>query len=87
MRPWEEDILRHGYGTYRFKLIGSFGQLADEMGNSEKVIRDRYYRSVSRTTAEAYFAPMPPTLPNVYVYQAKLHRWNMAAALAARILP
>ena len=87
LRPWEEDILRHGYGTYRFKLIGSFGQLADEMGNSEKVIRDRYYRSVSQTTAEAYFALMPPTLPDVYVYQAKLHRWNMAAALAARILP
>ena len=86
LRPWEEDVLRHGYGTYRFKIIGSFGTLADEMGNSEKVIRDRYYRSVSQATAEAYFALMPPALPEGYVYQDKLSRWTCQAALAARIL-
>lgn len=85
--PWEQDVLRHGYGTYRLKITGSFGVLADEMGNSEKVIRERYYRSVSRTTADAYFSIMPPALPEAYAHLPQLNRWNMAEALAARVLP
>ena len=85
--PWEPDVLRHGYATYRFKIIGSYGLLADEMGNSEKVIKDRYQRSVSPTVARAYFDLMPPALPDGYVHQTEFNRWNMAAALAARVLP
>ena len=33
---WPQDAPRHGYGTYRLKVIGSFGKVADEMGNSSK---------------------------------------------------
>ena len=84
---WQPDVLRHGYATYRFKIINSYGMLADEMGNSEKVIKDRDQRSVSPTAATAYFNLMPPTLPEGYVHLPKLNRWNMAAALAARVLP
>lgn len=60
---WPQDGLRHGYGTYRLKVTGSFGQVADEMGNSEDVIRSDYYRSVSLSAAEAYwniYSPSPP---------------------------
>ena len=57
---WPQDGLRHGYGTYRLKVTGSFGQVADEMGNSEEVIRADYYRSVSLSTAEAYWSINPP---------------------------
>ena len=56
---WPQDGLRHGYGTYRLKVTGSFGQVADEMGNSEAVIRTRYYRSVSRSVAETYWDIYP----------------------------
>lgn len=84
---WEQDVLRHGYCSYRLKITGSFGTVADEAGNSEKVIRDRYYRSVSRSTAEDYFALMPPALPAGYEHQTDLHRWSRGPALAARVLP
>lgn len=56
---WPQDAPRHGYGTYRLKITGSFGQVADEMGNSEDVIRSRYYRSVSAASAEAYWSILP----------------------------
>ncbi len=55
---WPQDGPRHGYGTYRLKVTGSFGRMADEMGNSEAVIRTRYYRSVSASTA-AYWNILP----------------------------
>ena len=85
--PWEQDVLRHGYCSYRLKITGSFGTVADEAGNSEKVIRERYYRSISLAVAEAYFRLMPPALPNGYVHLSELRRWTMVPALAARILP
>ena len=68
------------------KALG-ISTVADEAGNSEKVIRDRYKRSVSEDAAEKYFGLMPPPLPDGYVHQIKLHRWNCTAALAARVLP
>ena len=69
------------------KLKGrATGLLADEMGNSEKVIRERYYRSVSRTTADEYFAITPPP-PEGYKHLSKLNRWTMSSASAARVLP
>ena len=68
---WPQDGPRHGYGTYRLKVTGSFGQVADEMGNSEKTVRADYHRSVSLAAAEAYWQIYPPkpfqrraTLPN-----------------------
>ena len=85
--PWEQDILRHGYCSYRLKITGSFGTVADEAGNSEKIIRERYYRSVSPAVAAAYFALVPPALPAGYMHRLKLNKWNMAPALAARVLP
>ncbi len=85
--PWEQDCLRHGYCSYRLKITDSFGKVADEAGNSEKVIKERYYRSISKTVAEEYFALMPPVLPAGYQYQKQLTRWNLAPALAARVLP
>ena len=85
--PWEQDVLRHSYCSYRLKITGSFGTVADEAGNSEKIIRERYYRSVSPAVAAAYFALLPPTLPAGYQHLRKLTRWNMAAARAARVLP
>ena len=56
---WPQDGLRHGYGTYRLKVVRSFGQVADEMGNSEEVVRSNYYRSVSLSTAGAYWNIRP----------------------------
>ena len=61
LKAWPQDCLRHDYGTYRFKVLGSFGVLADEMGNSEAIIRQRYQRSVSQKDADAYWRILPPT--------------------------
>ena len=60
---WPQDGPRHGFGTYRFKVTRSFGTVADEMGNSEAVIRSRYFRSVSSVTAEAYWKIYPAGTP------------------------
>ena len=60
---WPQDGPRHGFGTYRFKITRSFGTVADEMGNSEAVVRARYYRSVSNATAEAYWKIYPAGTP------------------------
>ena len=56
VKPWPADCLRHDFATYRIKMVGSFGQVADEMGNSETVIRDRYFGSVSKSDAEAFWS-------------------------------
>ena len=59
LKHWPQDCLRHDYGTYRFKVLGSFGTLADEMGNSEAIIKTRYQRSVSQREADAYWKILP----------------------------
>ena len=70
IEEWPQDCLRHDYGTYRFKVLGSFGVLADEMGNSEAIIRQRYQRSVSQSEADAYWLimPTPATVANSEAY-------------------
>lgn len=62
---WPQDGLRHGYGTYRLKVTGSFGQVADEMGNSEQIVRSDYYRSVSASAAAEYWEICPSGPPAV----------------------
>lgn len=57
--PWKQDCLRHDFATYRFATVQSFGQVAAEMGNSEAVIKARYWRHVEPDEAEAYWSIFP----------------------------
>ena len=57
--PWKQDCLRHNYATYRINAGASFSDVAREMGNSESVIRDSYFRSVDPAEAHAYWETFP----------------------------
>ncbi len=57
--PWKQDCLRHNFATYRFAVVQSFGQVAAEMGNSEAIIKARYWLPVSQEEAEAFWRIFP----------------------------
>lgn len=55
--PWQLDIGRHSYASYRLVLDGDLERLALHMGNSPAVLRRHYLRqTVSRSEAEDYFS-------------------------------
>lgn len=59
------DGLRHSFGTYRHALRKRISELAEEMGNSESIIRTHYVRPVPERMAKAWFALRPKRAGNV----------------------
>jgi hypothetical protein len=57
---WKKNALRHSFGTYRVILAKSAGEIALEMGNSERIVK-KHYLDIGRTEAEAkaWFAITP----------------------------
>lgn len=53
---WHQDVLRHSYISYRLAQGSNRGTVAEEAGNSEKVIRSNYRRPLRREDGEAWFA-------------------------------
>jgi hypothetical protein len=47
--PWKRNGLRHSFGSYRMELTKNEGQVALEMGNSPKVVKDHYFEIVEKT--------------------------------------
>lgn len=62
---WKNDALRHSYGSYRYAQVKDFAPIASWMGNSVKVVRDRYYDSKSEQDANAWFDVRPEHAANV----------------------
>jgi len=55
--PKVNDLLRHTFGSYRYAVRPSFGDLEQEMNNSVAVLRAHYVNtSVTKSQGEAYFA-------------------------------
>jgi len=59
---WEENLLRHSFGTYRLNVIKNAAAVAEEMGNSAGVVRTHYANVTSPEQAAAWWkvTPTPP---------------------------
>ena len=56
---WKRNALRHSFGSYRMEQTKNEGQVALEMGNSPKVVKDHYYEIVDERAAKAYWSIKP----------------------------
>jgi integrase len=58
---WKRNGLRHSFGSYRMEQTKNEGQVALEMGNSPKVVKDHYFEIVDEQAASEYWniKPMP----------------------------
>ena len=60
---WKRNGLRHSFGSYRMEQTKNEGQVALEMGNSPKIVKDHYFEIVDERAAREYWSikPMPQT--------------------------
>ena len=64
-RKWEEDLTRHTFASYWLPIHKLRPVLAEEMGNSKKVI-DRHYRQfVPPSEAEKFWKILPTKIQKV----------------------
>jgi integrase len=56
---WVEDILRHSYASYWLPKYNHRGQLAEQMGNSIKTIKDHYKKVVKSSDVDAFWNILP----------------------------
>ena len=59
LRPWVEDVLRHTAISHHFRQIGSYGQTAEQCGNSETIIKQHYQGRVTSEDTRQFFDIMP----------------------------
>lgn len=56
---WKRNALRHSFGSYRMEQTKNEGQVALEMGNSPKVVKDHYFEIVDEQAARDYWSIKP----------------------------
>jgi len=56
---WKRNALRHSFGSYRMEQTKNEGQVALEMGNSPKVVKDHYFEIVDDRAAQEYWSLKP----------------------------
>ena len=56
---WKRNGLRHSFGSYRMEQTKNEGQVALEMGNSPKVVKDHYFEIVDERQAKEYWSIKP----------------------------
>jgi integrase len=56
---WQENLLRHSFGTYRLAQTQNASLVAEEMGNSPTVVRTHYQNITSPEQVEAWWATFP----------------------------
>jgi integrase len=56
---WKRNALRHSFGSYRMEETKNEGQVAFEMGNSPKVVKDHYFEIVDERAAREYWSIVP----------------------------
>lgn len=74
---WVEDILRHSYASYWLPKYNHRGQLAEQMGNSLKMIKDHYKRVVKASEVDAFW--------NILPKQERIRREKQKAAVKKRL--
>jgi integrase len=56
---WVPDIMRHTAISYYFRKTGSYGETAEQFGNSEAIIKNHYQGRVSTEDTKAFYALLP----------------------------
>ena len=56
---WKRNALRHSFGSYRMEQCKNEGQVALEMGNSPKIVKDHYFEIVDEREAREYWSIKP----------------------------
>lgn len=56
---WDENLLRHSFGTYRLAVLRNAAAVAEEMGNSPAVVRTHYQNVASPADAAAWWQILP----------------------------
>ncbi len=59
LKPWPVDVLRHTAISHYFRKTGSYGQTAEQFGNSEAIIKAHYQGRVSTDDTNAFYALRP----------------------------
>ncbi len=58
-QTWDNNALRHSFGSNRLAVVKSYAQVALEMGNSPAQVREHYNDPKPESDAVKYFAVMP----------------------------
>jgi integrase len=59
LKPWPVDVMRHTGISHYFRLTGSYGQTAEQFGNSEAIIKRHYQGRVSSEDTEKFYELQP----------------------------
>jgi len=62
---WKQEALRHSFASYRLAINKSVGEVALEMGSSEKMIHDHYLDLKHEDEAREWFGIRPGKVPKV----------------------
>jgi integrase len=63
--PRRDNANRHSFGSHRLAILKSFDQVALEMGNSARKVREDYNDPKSESEARKYFALKPTRDPKI----------------------
>lgn len=56
---WPVDVMRHTAISHYFRKTGSYGQTAEQFGNSEAIIKNHYQGRVSSDDTKKFYAILP----------------------------
>ena len=59
LKPWPVDVMRHTAISHYFRKTGSYGQTAEQFGNSEAIIKNHYQGRVSSEDTAKFYAIRP----------------------------
>jgi integrase len=59
---WEQDIMRHTFGSYRQAIIQNISQLCEEMGNTPHIARAHYIDPPEEDQANKFWAITPSSV-------------------------
>jgi integrase len=59
LKRWTPDIMRHTAISHYFRKTGSYGQTAEQFGNSEAIIKQHYQGRVSSDDMKKFYAIKP----------------------------
>ena len=64
IKPWPVDVMRHTAVSHYFRHTGSYGQTAEQFGNSEAIIKNHYQGRVNSADTKAFYALRPSRKSN-----------------------
>lgn len=59
LKPWPIDVMRHTAISHYIRLTGSYGQAAEQFGNSEAIIKKNYQGRVTSEDTKAFYVILP----------------------------